>query len=249
MVGCLAPLSLGVEASDDTDGDISSKVSIAHVPSRLSTKSPTKELQPFWIVYTVADAAGNPAAEIARQIHVRCPDGESLCPPNEDDDKLVCSPEPSLCGFAHFKDEDGATEGEPPGAPPTLLLVGPGEVEVKAGQPYTRCSPTTPPSVVCERGAVAHDDIDGDLTDAVEVRPHPPPSTFLAVLHWFPNRAVISKLIAIRACHRCAPKLRTEARGLFFRTPGWCPAASTQMFLVSTTSPSRSALPCEVKGP
>ena len=105
---------------------------------------------------------------IARQIHVRCPDGESLCPPKEDDGELVCSPKESLCEFAKWNEDRSGDDT--PGNPPTLALVGPSEVTIKAGDPYARCPPSTPPSVLCERGAMAYDGVDGDLTRAVEVR-------------------------------------------------------------------------------
>ena len=127
--------------------------------------------EPFTIVYTVSDSAGNKALAIARQIHVACPVGEDICPPVEGGDpgaKLVCSFDPNLC---KFKQLGRVVEDETvPGSPPTIELVGPIEATITAGEAYLRCARNTPLSVVCERGALAQDKVDGDLTRVVEVR-------------------------------------------------------------------------------
>ena len=172
-------LFLGVDATDDMEGNLTSKVSMIHQPARVTTEAPTPEDEPFAILYTVRDSAGNEADLIARLIHVVCPAGQELCPPLEgedpDNEKLVCSSDPKLCKFAQLG--VSAPPEEPPeeaaaetASPPEIQLVGPSEVTLTAGENYKRCSVSTPLSVVCDRGAMAYDQVDGDLTRAIQVR-------------------------------------------------------------------------------
>ena len=140
----------------------------------MSTAAPTLENKPFTILYSVGDVAGNEAAMIARQVHVVCPAGEQLCPPLDgeefsDGEKLVCSFDPKVCKFAQLGGGDEAADAAP-ASPPIIQLAGPSEVTITAGDAYALCPVSTPLGVVCERGALAHDEMDGDLTHAVEVR-------------------------------------------------------------------------------
>ena len=170
----------GVGASDDADGDISHRVAVAHLNGRLDTRFPTADDSPFWIEYAVADVAGNAAARVATQVRVVCPPGQQRCPSGSDaelvDEPSVCSPEPRLCGFSRLLSEtmgprDEAIKAQRPEPNPlSIKLLGPNEaVVVPAGYDYRACDASTPLSTVCERGAVAHDAVDGDMTARVEV--------------------------------------------------------------------------------
>ena len=173
------PRATGAEATDDRDGNLNQKVSMLHLPSRVTTAWPTREEEPFFIVYRVSDMAGNEAAMIARQIHVVCPAGEQLCPSGdgEADQKPVCSFDPKFCKVAHISRLPQLNADSTAGvadSPPKIELVGPAEVTITAGDTYNRCAATAPLSLACERGAVAHDAVDGDLTSTIEVRSVPP---------------------------------------------------------------------------
>ena len=139
----------------------------------MTTAWPTREENPFLILYRVSDMAGNEGALIAREIHVVCPAGEELCPPEdrEADQKPVCSFDPKFCKFAQLNAD--SSNPAVPGSPPKIELVGPAEVNITAGDTYSRCAATAPLSLVCERGALAHDEVDGDLTSTIEVRTVP----------------------------------------------------------------------------
>ena len=123
-----------------------------------------------------------------------CPplDGEEF----SEGEKLVCSFDPKVCKFAQqvgggddeaadaalaesilplrrfvMQADENKDPRVAPESPPTIKLAGPSEVTIMAGDAYAlRCPVSTPPGVVCERGAVAHDELEGDLTHAVEVR-------------------------------------------------------------------------------
>ena len=52
---------------------------------------------------------------------------------------------------------------------PTLELRGPEVVYVNAGEPYLKCPAQAPLDVVCDAGATAFDDIEGDITSQVRL--------------------------------------------------------------------------------
>ena len=170
----------GVEAFDATDGNLTSRIALRHIPGRLSTRFPTPEDEPFTVVYSVADHAGNAAERIAVQIHVVCPDGQELCPPRGDGHRM-CVQAPAtrgMCAFAFRTVEDPPEVGDK-AAPPSLQLVGPETTELFVGEPYVLCDPNTPGSTVCERGARAYDSVDGDLTSLIMVCCALPPARFM----------------------------------------------------------------------
>lgn len=177
-----AGLLAGAEASDNRDGNVTHAISRLYSPGRVSTSSPTLPDSPYTILYSVADLAGNEAARIARQVHVACPAGESICPKGEDEAPAVCASDPSLCAFAGLAAEQGNAGTQEDASPPRLTLLGPKVVRITAGDGYRRCSPQAPPAEVCERGASAADDVDGDLTLRVEVGPDPLPAK--CQTHW-----------------------------------------------------------------
>ena len=51
--------------------------------------------------------------------------------------------------------------------PPTVVLVGPAALRIDQGASYQKCAVGTPMGAVCDRGATATCDVEGDLTPLV----------------------------------------------------------------------------------
>jgi hypothetical protein len=124
------------------------------------------------VLYYVEDAAGNAAPQAQRLIRVECPAGEGLC---SDQGGLpwctsggVCSaggPQGSGSGLA-----SGAAGSSAAAATrPSIALIGPAYVEVPQLGSYDRCAPSAAVGALCDRGATAADDRDGNLDRFVSV--------------------------------------------------------------------------------
>lgn len=85
-----------------------------------------------------------------------CAEGEFVC------DSGLCSVN-SLCGSL----EVGAEEEEQEPTPPVLTMVGAKLVIVEMGYKYVKCTAKSPAGAICDRGATAVDEADGDVTDRV----------------------------------------------------------------------------------
>lgn len=152
----------GCVCLDQNDGDLSDHVGIVGGRA-IDTKRTTTE--PFVVRYTCRDRAGVYAEEVMRWITVvprcgkdivACPDG--TCPV----DSVCIRPDPT----AEEEEETHPQEVHSDG-PPTIALVGSAYAEVE-GQGYRECSDSLEVSAICDHGAIAHDDVDGDLTPYVE---------------------------------------------------------------------------------
>ncbi|KAK3233701.1 hypothetical protein CYMTET_56024 [Cymbomonas tetramitiformis] len=159
----------GVQAHDDVDGDLAAAIGSFGMGA-IDTSRATSPDAPYVVRYTVTDAAGNAAAEVRRRVTVVDPcasQGERLCAYVEG------SPECSTADLCLSTSSALAASGEDasataPPAPPALELIGPGELEVAEGAgAYAACPEQYDRSLVCDRGAAAHDALDGDLSARV----------------------------------------------------------------------------------
>ncbi|KAK3282550.1 hypothetical protein CYMTET_9718, partial [Cymbomonas tetramitiformis] len=159
----------GVDAHDDVDGDLTSRVS-AFGTAAVDTSTVTPPDEPFTIRYSVSDAAGNAAAEVRRRVAVVDPcagAGEALCGYSEADGTAQCS----TGGFCLTASAGGlgatAEEEVPPPEPPVLRLAGPSTLQLPQGTTYASCPKEGSLDQVCDRGVTASDAADGDLTSRV----------------------------------------------------------------------------------
>lgn len=178
----------GVVAIDAVDGDLRAAV---EADGAVNTKHPTPALEPYSLRYTVQDNAGNLAVAL-RRVYVDCTPGSAICPADEFwPGSLptcgaggVCGLNPALLLGGKELETLNQKEGVlrmamyPPGeaasrAPPVIELIGPEVVQVPQGAPYRACEADTPARVVCDRGAVAHDPVQGiNLTPMILVCHH-----------------------------------------------------------------------------
>ncbi|KAK3240317.1 hypothetical protein CYMTET_49839 [Cymbomonas tetramitiformis] len=160
----------GVEAHDDVDGNLTSAVT-SYGAGRIDTSVITSDDAPYIVTYSVSDHAGNAAVEVRRRIYVRNPcagigiggrdewicgrnaSGSSECSVNG-----LCL---SLAGQPEEEDEEEIT------VPPSLAILGAAEVQVSPGLPYLMCPDERQLDLVCDQGATASDELDGDLTKYV----------------------------------------------------------------------------------
>ncbi|KAK3260700.1 hypothetical protein CYMTET_30357, partial [Cymbomonas tetramitiformis] len=160
----------GVTATDDMDGDLTAGVQSFGVGA-VDTTMPSEE--PYVVTYSVDDAAGNSAACMRRRVYVVDPCGgagvdggdEQVCEELADGG-VTCSVS-GLCENMDFTSESGDEE-EATQTPLTLTLRGDSDVEIPLGTTYTACPAEGPRAgEVCDPGASATDDLDGDLTGRV----------------------------------------------------------------------------------
>jgi len=147
----------GATAVDDTDGDVTSTIA-AFGAAAVDVDVVTPETSPYLVTYDVQDAAGNAAPTQRRRVYVvnECGLGERLCASSQ-----TCSAGGVCSGLA-----DSMASVEKVivvNQPPSLQLVGPARVEVMQFEPYAVCTPSSPLSAVCDRGATATDAEDGNL--------------------------------------------------------------------------------------
>ncbi|KAK3288012.1 hypothetical protein CYMTET_4499, partial [Cymbomonas tetramitiformis] len=156
----------GIHAHDDIDGNLTAAISSFGVGA-IDTSLVTPPDAPYVVRYSVADAAGNTAAEVRRRVSVVDPcasQGERVCGYVES---------AAECSTAGLCLSSSAASGEsepasPPPRPPVLELIGPSAVEVAEGAgAYAACPEQYDRSLVCDRGAAAHDALDGDLSARV----------------------------------------------------------------------------------
>ena len=149
----------GYVCLDQTDGDISDRVSVFG-ESAVDSRNPT--IDPFVIRYTCKDLAGVRAEEVQRWITVTslcageatCDDGS--CPL---DGYCVVS-KPTTVQLVHLPTEIVKDK------PPTITLVGDERLEIE-GSGYAKCVEGLAVSARCDRGVKAFDSTDGDLTPYV----------------------------------------------------------------------------------
>lgn len=152
------------QAWDDVDGDVSARAT-AWGAGRVDTSLPTSDAAPYVIVYSVSDSSGNPAQEVRRRVHVSnpCQAAETPCF-GAGGCTLggVCAAEVQR---ATAEEEETTVAAD---SPPSVTLVGGAVLQVDQYQPFAACTPWSPLSAVCDRGAVARDEEDGDLGGRVE---------------------------------------------------------------------------------
>ncbi|KAK3237662.1 hypothetical protein CYMTET_52282 [Cymbomonas tetramitiformis] len=158
----------GVAALDDVDGQLSEAVG-AFGAGAIDTSLARSD--PYTIVYSVSDHAGNAAVEVQRRVYVTNPcaddaaggstEGERVCHVDEASRAVTCS-ESGLCVSLQLEEEEVVV---PPDAP-VLELAGPSAIEIpEGGEPYAVCPEGGERlGQVCDKGATATDALDGDLT-------------------------------------------------------------------------------------
>ena len=159
----------GVRAYDDTD---TARVEL--VPSvfngNVDTSLPSSDYHV--IRYTAIDAAGNEAPELQRWVRVlpACPkgpgDGNVLC------DSGKCSDVAGSCApAANETSFDGAASSIPAPLPkpPSLVLLGDHNPTVPAAVAYAKCPEGAKLDDLCDHGAKASSELDGDLTFIIMV--------------------------------------------------------------------------------
>jgi hypothetical protein len=175
----------GATATDDIDGNITSQIQTFGVGS-VDANSPTAEGSVGYVVeYYIEDASKNAAPIGRRLVQVICPDTESVCT-DPDSNLLTCTTK-GMCGKQLSALQGGSSARasapgsaaaassqsprEPPALPkpPTMTLVGLSAQEVLAGTMYDRCSPGATVGALCDEGATAEDEKDGNLNRMVMV--------------------------------------------------------------------------------
>lgn len=176
----------GASAMDAVDGNLSAAIQ-SFGAGAVDTSLPTAPSKDFSYVveYAVEDKSGNAAPVARRLIRVVCPAGQTYCI-DPDTSKATCTVN-GICGApsllatgsggssaavsASSSATGNATAAKVAAAPtaPRLSLVTPGAVQIVAGQVYDRCADSAPMGSLCERGASADDDKDGNLDRQVLV--------------------------------------------------------------------------------
>lgn len=136
----------GATASDNTDGNITSRLSTFGLGA-VDTSAPTNASNPYLITYDVSDAEGNAAVQGLRQILVACRSPTKLC--TASDGTLYCSTATGLCVQLGT---GGAVAAAPP---PSIKLVGQAVLGVPLGASYLACPTPQPTNVVCDRSVYA----------------------------------------------------------------------------------------------
>ena len=154
----------GYVCVDQMDGDLSEHVG-AFGNLAIDTRLATTE--PQIIRYTCTDRAGAKSREVQRWITVvpKCGKGVETCPdgscPVDDADTCITT------GVAVETEEQMHPEILHPDSPPLISLIGNAMLVVE-DQGYRACTPELEVSAICDHGATAHDDVDGDLTPYVQ---------------------------------------------------------------------------------
>ena len=151
----------GYVATDDFDGDITERVVVTR-NRPLDTSVLTPKDDPIVITYEVSDASGNEALACRRKISVVHPCGDPtlmLCPGGE----CAAFCQPSFVAGGESEESSAFAEPEvapQPAEPLALAVVGAGGPlaaprRIDYGTTYSRCPPSAPPSLVCDKGAEA----------------------------------------------------------------------------------------------
>jgi hypothetical protein len=165
----------GATAFDGVDGQIDPSLIGKQGVSLVDTSKSTPDDAPYVVTYTVKDTAGNESPPGRRRVYVYNPcawiEGEVTEKPCglELNASVVvrqwpkerCSTQ-GLCNSVSLDEKQEATVSKP-----TITLVGTEELTVEQGQQYAKCAAGAGASAVCDRGAVAADAVEGDLTPAV----------------------------------------------------------------------------------
>eukprot|EP00798_Chlamydomonas_sp_ICE-L_P013353 gene13353-19195_t len=150
----------GATVTDDTDSNINSKLWKTFSPSFVDISRPTAVDRAFSVVYSVSDTAGNQATA-TRFVVVICPGTEEICESN--DGELYCSSQ-GVCGL--IPDIALGTARQPP----TIKLRGDPSVTASQFDVYDRCPDPVQSGtslLPCDRGAIAIDDVEGDISRKV----------------------------------------------------------------------------------
>ncbi|KAK3274238.1 hypothetical protein CYMTET_17570 [Cymbomonas tetramitiformis] len=145
----------GVEAYDLEDGDVTGSIRSFGL-SAVNTDVATGDDEPYVVTYSVADRAGNEADAARRRIYVYDP-----CPGGRTCGGGQCGDTNGLCPTFSLGGEE--EPDEEPAVPPALALVGSARVTLPQGDAYVACTAESPVSSVCDRGATAWDELEGDL--------------------------------------------------------------------------------------
>ncbi|KAK3243702.1 hypothetical protein CYMTET_46660 [Cymbomonas tetramitiformis] len=152
----------GVLAMDDQDGNLSSCV-MSYGAGAVDLTVPQED--PYVVAYSVKDTAGNDAEMVQRWVYViNC---ERTCSTGSANSGATCSAS-GLCENVQFESGANRDAEVVSGTAPRLLLRGPAAVEISVGTVYGAC-PGEGAAVgeVCDPGAWASDDRDGDLTERI----------------------------------------------------------------------------------
>ena len=131
----------GATATDNVDGDITSRLSTFGVGA-VSTTAPTNASAPYLITYDVSDTAGNAALEGLREVIVACKSPTKTC--TTSDDTFFCSTSAGLCVQSTTTTTTTATY-------PTIKLIGQAVLGVTQGTSYLACPTPQPTNVICDR--------------------------------------------------------------------------------------------------
>jgi hypothetical protein len=167
----------GAIAIDAVDGNLTDSIQSLGV-SAVDTSIPTAPGKDFSYVveYYVEDKSKNAAASTRRLIKVVCPGSERYCLDPETG-KPTCT-SLGVCGASPLLSFGSSSPAASTpkklraavaAAAPSISLLVPGSVQITAGDVYDRCGASAPMSEICERGATATDDQDGNLDRQVLV--------------------------------------------------------------------------------
>jgi hypothetical protein len=162
---------------DAVDGNLTESIQSLGV-SAVDTSIPTAPGKDFSYVveYYVEDKSKNAAPAARRLIKVVCPGSERYCLDPETS-KPTCT-SLGVCGASPLlsfgSSSPAATTPRKPrsaaaATAPSISLLVPGTVQITAGDVYDRCGASAAMSDVCERGATAKDEQDGNLDRQVLV--------------------------------------------------------------------------------
>ena len=121
------------------------------------------------IKFSVTDSAGNEAHVLRKvMILVQCDAGMVRCK-----DGITCVPEGNPCVMNIGAEIEQAAEPPATAMPPNVTLLGPAVLTLPRFATYTSCASDklSTDRALCDQGAIAHDDVDGNLTDSLLVCP------------------------------------------------------------------------------
>ncbi|XRB13813.1 hypothetical protein RI054_07g36510 [Pseudoscourfieldia marina] len=164
----------GVTARDTTDGDLTPYVMACgrtFQKEGLAGCAISGADYPgmYEIAYSVSDSAGNEARMVRKvMILVQCDAGMVRCK-----DGVTCVPEGKPCESDIAPEIEQAAEPPAMAMPPNVTLLGPAVLTLPRFATYTSCASDklSTDRALCDQGAIAHDDVDGNLTDSLLVCP------------------------------------------------------------------------------
>ena len=164
----------GATAIDSTDGDLTPFVMACGLNFQKEGLAGceingAESAGMYEITFDVTDSAGH-RARVMRKVLllVECDAGMERCK-----DGMTCVPEGKPCESDIAPEIEEAAEPPATAMPPNVTLLGPAILTLPRFATYTMCASDKLPSdyAPCDQGAIAHDDIDGNLTGALLVCP------------------------------------------------------------------------------